>query len=718
MFYYALLGTSCTLASAVIGLLVLLWGSRSFSYRIFAASMIVLGAEQILFVYVSQLYSPLGAILWSLVKAAVAGLLPAVWLLFSLSFSQVNYKENIVRWKWVFFLFFIAPLIFSVALRDFFFLNATVIDPGFGWSLSLGSAGFLYHVFFLLACTLVAINMEKIIRASSGIIQWRIKFMVIGMIGLLGARIYTSSQALLYSSIHTSVESVNAWAVAVACLLFTASFFRTRMSDVNIYFSQTFIFNSITVFVVAVYLILVGVLVEAFKYFGGSVAFPSEAVFIFIALTGLAVFLFSSEVRQKTKFWINRHLRRPNYDYKKVWTHFSRQTVSLIDRKEFCATATKFVSDVLGTPAVTLWLLDENQEIVSLGGSTMHSMAEERTFKLQDAPFRDVMRPFRNGTMPAIIDPSRRSMGGHENGGQEKAWNSNELRPRIPRSWCCIPLEAVGNTVGFMTLSERETGIPFSTEDFDLMKTIADQTANGLLNLRISEQLRDAKQLETFQTVSAFFVHDLKNLASTLSLTVKNLPVHFDNPEFRTDALRIISNSVNKINDMCGQLSSLSSKMELKLETTDLSDLVDRTISNLDGFGGRVFAKDLKKLPTVEIDPEQIQKIVVNFIINAEEAIDAEGTIKVATTYENGRIEVSITDNGCGMTEDFMRKSLFRPFKTTKKKGLGIGLFQCKKIAEAHGGKIEVKSKKGEGSTFRLILPLDGKHKGAKGMKI
>jgi signal transduction histidine kinase len=86
-----------------------------------------------------------------------------------------------------------------------------------------------------------------------------------------------------------------------------------------------------------------------------------------------------------------------------------------------------------------------------------------------------------------------------------------------------------------------------------------------------------------------------------------------------------------------------------------------------------------------------------------------KGEIQVATEQRDGWIVLIVKDNGAGMSEEFLRHSLFRPFKTTKKQGMGIGLFQSKKIVEAHGGKIEVESKEGLGSTFRVFLPLVGK---------
>ena len=136
----------------------------------------------------------------------------------------------------------------------------------------------------------------------------------------------------------------------------------------------------------------------------------------------------------------------------------------------------------------------------------------------------------------------------------------------------CTSLVAGSKFLGLLTLNDRISGDPFSTEDFDLLKTLGDQTAGNLLSLKLSEKLQENKQMEAFQTMSAFMIHDLKNLASTLALTVKNLPIHFDNPEFRNDALKVMQQGVSKINSMCSHLSMLSQKIELKKVETGLSD--------------------------------------------------------------------------------------------------------------------------------------------------
>jgi hypothetical protein len=113
----------------------------------------------------------------------------------------------------------------------------------------------------------------------------------------------------------------------------------------------------------------------------------------------------------------------------------------------------------------------------------------------------------------------------------------------------------------------------------------------------------------------------------------------------------------------------------------------------------------------VLLDKEQITKVVTNLVLNASEAISQAGEIRIETSQNNGWAVLLVADNGCGMTPEFMSRALFRPFQTTKKKGLGIGMFQSKMIVEAHGGRIEVESEVQKGTTFRVLLPIDQQSK-------
>jgi putative PEP-CTERM system histidine kinase len=242
------------------------------------------------------------------------------------------------------------------------------------------------------------------------------------------------------------------------------------------------------------------------------------------------------------------------------------------------------------------------------------------------------------------------------------------------------------------------------------LETLAAQLAASLLNVKLSARLRQAQEMETFQAVSTFFVHDLKNMASRLSLTMQNLPGNFDNPEFRKDALRVISTSLEKIDDMCHRLARLRQHIQLKPEQCDLSSLVASTLKEFKHSLKAELEEDLQPLPKTFVDSEQIHTVLTNLIMNANEAVNGNGRIRVATINEGNTVGFSIRDNGCGMPAEFVEKSLFRPFQTTKKKGLGIGLFHSKLIVEAHRGAIEVNSAVGAGTEFRVMLPkINGK---------
>ena len=167
-----------------------------------------------------------------------------------------------------------------------------------------------------------------------------------------------------------------------------------------------------------------------------------------------------------------------------------------------------------------------------------------------------------------------------------------------------------------------------------------------------------------------------------------------------------MSGSVANIDTMCGRLAMLKQDVGLRRASADLCQLVTRTLDEFKGSLRAELEQDLQPVPKAMMDPDQIHKVLTNLVMNANEAVNGKGVIRVATAHERDTIAFSVKDNGCGMSEEFIADSLFRPFQTTKKKGLGIGLYHCKLIVEAHHGKIEVNSSVGEGTEFRVILPV------------
>ena len=667
----------------------------------FAAGMIALGVETALNGLSFRAYLPADVARWQQFRLIATGFLPMCWLLFSLSFGRVSFKEIIIKWRWYIIIISAIPILLTIFFSHSFFKAFPAWDRISYWLIPLGWIGYLFHLVLLLSFVLILMNLERTLRNSTGSIRYQIKFMVLGLGGIFAIRIYTISQALLFHSLELSLEVLNAGVLVLGGALIIGSLFRLRVMNIDIYLSSSFIYNSITVVVVGIYLVVVGILAKLASYLKISQPYLIEAIFVFLGLFGLTVILLSGRLRELIKRFVSLHFKRPKYDYRKVWTSFTHRTASLIGIKEVCGAITKMASDAFGVACATIWLVDESQESLTLGGSTVFSPAEVKALEADKKAVGQFIKAMRSQQIPIDFDQT------------EMDW-ATELRKsnsgyfRDARIRYSVSLISGNELLGIMTLNEKLTRENFSLEDFDLLKALADQTAVSLLNIKMTHRLSQAKEMEAFQAMSAFFVHDLKNLASKLSLTMQNLPIHFDNPEFRNDALQAIADSVAKINTMCSGLSLLRQKIVLNPAEADLNELVVKTVNTLNGCKASII-QDLKQLPKFMIDSEQIQKILTNLILNANEAIRNGGEIRISTDQKDGWIILSVSDNGCGMSKEFMEKSLFYPFKTTKKQGMGIGLFHTKMIVEAHQGRIEVESVEGKGTTFRVFLPLAGK---------
>jgi len=692
---------SAALICAGLAVFVFFKDRRSFIHQLFAVGMITFAAEAVLNGLSFWVSLPAEIAYWQRLRLIATAFIPVGWFLFSLSFGRVGYKEIISKWRWHIVTILVIPIALVTLLGRSIFKGPPIFDESFRWSIPIGWSGYLFYLSFLLSAALIIMNLERTLRNSSGSIRWQIKFMILGLGGIFAVRIFTTSQVLLFRYIEMPLEVINLGALILAGALIIWSLFRLQILNVEIYLSSSFIYNSITVIIIGIYLIIVGLLAKLVTYFKISHPFLVEVLVVFLSLLGITIILMSGRLRELIKRFVSLHFKRPKHDYRKVWTSFTHQTASLIGIREVCAAVTKMLADTFGVPCVTIWLVDESQENLTLGGSTVFSSTELGEFVRDKKAVKEYIQAMRNQQMPIDLDQT------------EMDW-ARDLKEshfdyfRDARIRYGISLLSGNEFLGIMTLNEKLTKEQFSFEDFDLLKTIADQAAGSILNIKMSERLSQAKEMEAFQTMSAFFVHDLKNLASKLSLTMQNLPTHFDNPEFRSDALRAISDSVAKINTISSGLSLLRQKIVLQLAETDLNGLVTTTINMLNGFKASI-TQDLKPLPKLLIDSEQIQKVLTNLILNANEAVGNGGEIRVATEQKDNWILLSVSDNGCGMSKEFVENSLFHPFKTTKKQGMGIGLFHSKMIVEAHHGRIEVESEEGRGSTFRVFLPLTGK---------
>jgi putative PEP-CTERM system histidine kinase len=688
MTFDALLAFAGALLCGGLAAFVFFENPRVFVHQVFAGAMSALALMQTFVGMEAQAVFAEEVARWEYLGLTAASFVPGCWLLFSVGFARSNYGELITRWKWFILTAFGIPLGLVTIFRNAFFTDVPRFDTSSGWIIPLGWSGYAFYLCSLLIAVVILMNLERTLRVFTGSMRWRIKFMILGLGSLFAVQIYAYSQALLFSFMNTSTRIIVSSAIIVADSLIIGSLIRHRLLNVDIYISRTVLYNSITVLIIGGYLLTVGVIAKVINHLGG----------IFLSSVGLTIILLSDQLRQKIKQLISRHFYRSRYDYRQEWTTFTQRTTSLVDVKDLCAVVAKMVSETFGVPAVTIWLLDDGaQERITVGASTAFSGTQVLSFGGIGQSVVPLVHYMCGQSLPVDFDRP-----------DAKARELKEAYPdyfRQARIRYCAPLVAGQQLLGLMTLNNRLTEEPFSLEDFDLLKTLADQAAASLLNLNLSQILLKAKEMEAFQTLSAFFVHDLKNLASKLSLMIQNLPIHYDNPEFRDDMLRVISSSVKKMNAMCSRLSLLTTKLDLHRIEADLNELVHATLADLQALLKIPLSQELRPVPKLIMDPEQLQKVLANLVLNAHEAVGAHGEIRVSTDWIDGWAVLSVTDNGCGISRAFMERSLFQPFQTTKSQGLGIGLFHSKMIVEAHRGRIEVESEEGKGSTFNVFIP-------------
>jgi putative PEP-CTERM system histidine kinase len=694
-----LLAFASDLCAGTLALTVACYERRSGSRWAFAVGMVLLGAESILGGLSGAADSPPEMLYWENWRLLALSLLPGAWLWFSLSFARGNYRETIAAWRWLLIAAWAVPIALACSFSTKLAVSFHRTASGRPWMLDLSFPGLLLCTFFVLSSVVVLVNLERTFRAAVGAMRWRIKYLMLGVMLLFAVRTYSGSQELLFQAATGSLAGLNSDALLVACALMACSLLRAGHLEAQVYPSRFVLHHSLTAVGAGLYFMAVVGIVRAATLLHGSSGHILQSFLILLALTLLALLLLSERVRLQTRLFVTRHFQRPQYDYRTVWRVFTERTTRQVEPRDLCEAVVKMVSDLFQALSVTLWVVDNRKEGFVPAASSSVAQTEFARLKLDLDQANNLIAALTGRPAPVDID------------GSQAAWAGllRQLHPEAAPNGgqrICAPLVARDELLGVLMLGDRVGGAPYSTQDLDLLKSVSEQVAASLLNVQLSQRLAQARQLEAFQTMSAFFVHDLKNTASTLSLMLQNLPVHFDDPRFREDALRGVSRTVNHINELISRLSLLRQELAVKAVDADLNELVADVLNGFERTPRTEVVKELRPLPKVRVDPAQIRNVVTNLVLNARDAVAKGGRILVETSQRNGWVVLAVADNGCGMSADFVQRLLFRPFQTTKKDGIGIGMFQCKMIIEAHHGKIEVESEPGHGTAFRVLLPV------------
>jgi putative PEP-CTERM system histidine kinase len=382
------------------------------------------------------------------------------------------------------------------------------------------------------------------------------------------------------------------------------------------------------------------------------------------------------------------------YDYRREWLRFI-DTLSSAETGQVHNVAVRAVAQIVKSPGGIVWAKPPDEAFYIPVGAWESALPARASVAESASLIRFLER------RQWIIDL-------HEYKKHPQRYDDlvlEDIFETEPGWWLIVPLLLGNEVFGFIVLLKPLVAFKLNFEDHDLLKTVGKQVATHIRQAEVDRRLAEISQFTTYNRLSAFLMHDLSNLIAQHSLVVQNAERFRDNPDFVDDAFRTIAHSVSRMERLVSLLSGrpkLPSSRRLDIREV-LDTAVDRSLQStpvpeLDIGESPVYAK---------ADPEQLTSVIEHLIRNAQQAISGKGSVRVGLSAEDGMARISIVDTGSGMSPEFVRERLFRPFDSTKgSESMGIGAYQAREYVRSLGGQVEVNSEVGAGTSFSLALPL------------
>ena len=471
---------------------------------------------------------------------------------------------------------------------------------------------------------------------------------------------------------------------------------RTRLREVfvNTYVSQQALFGSVTFIVIGLYLLVVGAVGEWLRRTNQPLGVGFSVVVVFGALVGLAVAVFSKTVRADVQRFLIRNFYRSKYDYRAQWLQVTEAFEQAASKEAIMDRLLDLLIKTFPTTAISVWSFREADRRFC----QIRSMIPEKEPDSLELSHPVIVQLLENDE-PVLIEESlaRRSDG------------ASFARDPLAASGAalCFPIRAQGRLTVFVALGRQLRGEAYGVDDCDLLRGISHHVGALLSHAGLAEERQAAAELEALHRFSVFCLHDLKNLAARLSLVAQNAKNHGKDPAFQESAMRTVTDTANKMTTLMSKLSMNSFKpMPVATpEAIDMSNLIDETVAPIRREGNIGLDVSGESVPLVMAVREQLHQVLLNVVLNAKQAIGEKGNISIAIEQMNGSVVVTVDDTGSGIPSS-MLEALFRPSQSSKPGGLGIGLYQCKQIVEAHHGTIRVRSEEGKGTQVRIELPI------------
>ena len=563
-------------------------------------------------------------------------------------------------------------------------------------AIALASWGLVPYVFVVIGMALGLAQLEVVLRASREPVRHKLKFLVIGMGGLAGYQIYQASQMLLFPVWQAEHVLVSSVVTVMALGLIAYGLGRSRLREVlvNTYVSQQALLGSVTFIVIGVYLLAVGAVGEWLRRTNQPLGVGLSVVVVFGALVGLAISVFSKSVRAEIRRFLTRNFYRSKYDYRAQWLQVTEAFQQAANTEAIMDRLLDVLIKTFATTTITIWSFREADRRFC----QIRSMTTEKEPVPIDFSHPVIMQLMEKDEAVSI-----------EEGLAMGSDGAGAMRDPLAASGAalCFPIRAQGRLTAFVALGKQLHGEAYGTDDCDLLRGISHHVGTLLSHASLAEERQASAELEALHRFSVFCLHDLKNLAARLSLVAQNAENHGRDPAFQESAMRTVTDTAEKMTVLMSKLSRKSFKPSLAgaPELVEMSALIDEIVAPIRGEGMVRLHVTGGPVQPVMVMKDQIHQVFLNVVLNAKQAIGQNGDISIAIDQSNGSVVVTVDDTGNGIPPG-MLTTLFRPSQSSRPGGLGVGLYQCKQIVEAHRGTIQLRSEVGKGTRVRIELPL------------
>ena len=551
---------------------------------------------------------------------------------------------------------------------------------------------FTHVIFAVIGLMLV----EQVYRNATQESQWSIKFLCLGLGALFMIDFFVYSKSLLFAQLDSLLWSSRGFINALITPLLFISILRLQASKaLRITASRKIVFHTTVLLGSGLYLIVMSLAGFYIRDYGGNWGATAQLLFIFLALLILSILFISGKARALTKVFINKHFFHYHYDYRDEWLKVSKTIAKLNSINELSGFIIKTLCDLVDSSGGGLWLKNDQDDFYLAEESNL-GFSPPFTLQKNQSLIRFMKKK------QWVIDFIELSKSPHIYDDVDLSQWQNPLY----NICLIIPLLQEDDIVAFVVLTKAKVTRQLNWEDHDLLKTVCLQLANALALSHASDALSRSRQFEAYNRLSAFLVHDLKNLVAQVCLIVKNSEKHKYNVEFIDDSIDTLKNIIFKMDHLLSQLK----KEQLTSHNQSLINLVDiiKDVA-IQQNANKPNLQLITNLDNIEIvgETQKITAIFSHLVQNAQEATADDGFIKVILSTDNQEAIIKIIDNGTGMDNKFIAERLFKPFDTTKgNAGMGIGVYEARDYIMKHDGSCNVESAPGVGTTFIIKLPL------------